>query len=85
MAAPSQASGSTVNRPVNSTVLRERLGASLAEPVASLGWQPHAVRAAISRLHQRDLRIACEHACDGFRRYRLLEPAGGDEAEGERM
>jgi DNA-binding transcriptional regulator PaaX len=45
-------------------------GATLAELTELTGWQPHAVRAALTRLRQRHFKI-CLEARSGRKAYRL--------------
>jgi DNA-binding transcriptional regulator PaaX len=50
---------------------RGRHGATLAELTAATGWQPHTVRAALTRLRQRGHHFERNRNKSGETRYRL--------------
>lgn len=58
-------------------LLRTESGAGIAELQSATGWQPHTLRAAISRLRQRGLKILTERRAEGGSVYRIA--AGDDE------
>ena len=51
--------------------VRARSGASVSELVELTGWQPHSVRAALTRLRQRGHRLELTQTSTGTR-YRLV-------------
>lgn len=46
-------------------------GATIADLLATTGWQPHTVRAALSRLRRRGYIIILSTRADGRKAYRL--------------
>ena len=55
--------------------LSTKRGASNAELAELTGWQPHTVRAAVSRLRKRGHTIERTPAKTGGSRYRLVKPS----------
>ena len=53
------------------TALRSRSGATIADLAAITGWQPHSIRAALTRLRQRGQAIDRTLNRSGNSRYKL--------------
>ncbi len=53
------------------TATRGRHGATITELTAATGWQPHTVRAALTRLRQRGHHFERTQAKSGDSRYRV--------------
>ena len=53
------------------TATRGRHGATITELTAATGWQPHTVRAALTRLRQRGHQFERPRAKSGDSRYRV--------------
>ncbi len=52
-------------------LIAARAGATIDDLVASIGWQPHTIRAAFSRLRRRGFLIVLATDADGRKAYRL--------------
>lgn len=57
-------------------LLRHKDGQELTKLTTALGWLPHSVRAAITRLRKNGLNVECYITNDGRSRYRLRPEAG---------